>query len=135
MLSQDPGTYSWSGARTVVAGLAAARLAAGSYLSRGNVALEYVLLQFDPGDPARAATADLLADLARRCGSGRAGRLGGVQGLVATQKSIFGSGSSARGVLVAEGDDLLWLMIDGAAWSAESERRVVQQAVKRLRTG
>ncbi|MGO4597890.1 hypothetical protein [Terrabacter sp. 2RAF25] len=136
VFAQDREIYSWTGARTVVSGLAAARLAAGSDLSKGNVALEYVLLRFDPGDPARGATGALLADLVRRCGGGRPGTLGAVKGIVATQKSIFGAGDDrGRGVLVSGADDLLWLMVDGAAWSTDSERRALGLAAQRLRAG
>jgi hypothetical protein len=136
VLSQDRETYAWSGARKVVAGIAAARLAAGTDLGEGNVALEYVLLRFDPGDPARATTGRLLADLVRRCGHARPGSLGGVKGLVATQPSFFGSGNpAARGVLVSEGDDLLWVLLDGGPWSSQSERRAVGLASERLRAG
>lgn len=128
-------TYAWSGARRVLTGLAAGRLAAGSDPSRGSVVLEYVALRFDHGDPARASTHELLADLVRRCGGGRPGALGGVRGLVGTQVSIFGAGTTARGVLVGQGDDLLWLLVDGDAWSPDSERRAVPLALGRLHSG
>lgn len=136
VFAQEREIYSWTGARSVVSGIAAARLATESDLSKGNVALEYVLLRFDPGDPARGATGELLADLVRRCGGGRPGTLGGVRGLVATQMSIFGSGNDkGRGVLVSGGADVLWLMVDGAAWSTDSERRALGLAAQRLRVG
>ncbi|NUR80559.1 MAG: hypothetical protein HOQ21_08960 [Dermatophilaceae bacterium] len=136
VLSDDRENYAWTGARTVVAGIAAARLAAGSDPSKGNVALEYVLLRFDRNDPARARTSALLTGLVRRCGGGRPGTLGGVKGLVASQQSFFGSGNpDGRGVLVSDGDDLVWLMIDGGAWVSESERRAVGLAARRLRAG
>ena len=135
-LSQDHEAYAWSGARTVVAGIAAAHLTAGPDRSGGNVAIEYVVLRFDAGDPARSTTGALLAELVRRCGHARPGHLGGVAGLVATQPSFLGPGSpAARGVLVGTGDDLLWLLLDGGAWSSDSERHAVGIAVTRLRTG
>ncbi|MFM6847699.1 MAG: hypothetical protein ACKOVB_01160 [Terrabacter sp.] len=135
-LSQDRETYAWSGARTVVAGIAAARLVAGSDLSKGGVALEYVLLRFDPGDPARSTTGGLLGDLVRRCGHARPGSVGGVNGLVATQPSFLGPGNpAARGVLVSAGDDLIWLLLDGGAWSPDSERHAVGLAAQRLHAG
>lgn len=134
--SQDRAAYAWSGARSVVAGIAAARLAAGPGVSEGDVALEYVLLRFDRGDPARATTSSLLSEIVRRCGHARPGNLGGATGLVATQESFFGAGHpAARGVLVSEGDDLLWLLLDGGAWSSASEAHAVGLAVRRLRAG
>ena len=135
VFSQNREIYAWTGARRVVAGIAAARLAVGSDPGRGSVVLEYVLLRFDRGDPARTATGEILADLVQRCGRGRAGSLGGVAGLVGEQTSIFGAGTRARGVLVSEGDDLLWLLVDGGAWSADSERRAVGLAARQLRAG
>ena len=126
-------TYSWTGARRVVAGIVAARLAAGSDPSKGALAVEYVALRFDAGDPARATTGAMLTALVRRCGNGRPGTLGGLNGLVGTQHGFFGAAEPGRGVLVSEGDDLLWLSVDGDAWSRDTERRALGVVADRAR--
>jgi hypothetical protein len=133
VLPAEREIYSWTGARRVLAGIVAARVAAGPDPSKGAVAVEYVELRFDAGDPARAATGAMLADLVRRCGNGRAGTLGGLTGLVATQRGFFGAAQPGRGILVSAGDDLVWLSVDGGPWSRDSERRALGVVAERVR--
>ncbi|CAN7323392.1 hypothetical protein LJR027_001642 [Terrabacter sp. LjRoot27] len=123
----------WTGADRVLSGLAGARVAAASDPGKGSLQVGYVRLRFRAGDPRLGETRAQLEDAMRRCGSGRPGSLGGVTGFVATQESLVGA-DPVRTLLVAESDRLVWVALDGGAWSAASTERAVRLTLARLRT-
>lgn len=121
----------WTGADRVVSGLAGARVAAASDPGQGSLVVDYVQLRFRRGDPRLAGTRTHLEDAMRRCGGGRPGALGGVRGFVATQDSLTGA-DSVRTVLVSDADHLVWLALDGGAWSSTSTERAVRRTLEQL---
>jgi len=123
----------WTGADRVLSGFAGARVAASSDAGKGSLSVSYVSLRFRQGDSRLAVTRAHLEDAMHRCGSGRSGTLGGVTGFVASQESLVGA-DPVRTLLVTEPDRLVWVALDGGAWSATSTERAVRVTLERLRT-
>ncbi|WP_256792368.1 hypothetical protein [Terrabacter sp. Ter38] len=123
----------WTGAERVLSGFAGARVAASSDAGTGSLSVGYVSLRFREDDSRLAVTRAHVEDAMRRCGGGRPGTLGGVSGFVASQESLVGA-DPVRTLLVAGPDRLVWVALDGGAWSATSTERAVHLTLQRLRT-
>ena len=75
-----------------------------------------------------------LRSAAATCAGARPGRLGGAGGLVGSVSSPNSPSGRARSLFVVSGDLAIWLVLDGGAWSPESDRQAVAATVTALRS-
>ncbi|MEO6998472.1 MAG: hypothetical protein ABI112_10345 [Terracoccus sp.] len=104
---------------------------AGATSSQRIVAYRSMLRE--PGRAGEAALAWLRSAVAT-CAGGRPGRLGGTSGLVGSVSSPDSPSGRARALFVVSGDLSVWLVLDGGAWSPQSDREAVGAAVSHLRS-
>lgn len=107
-----------------------AEVAAPSGAVPSQAAVLYTVLRYDRRGAELQTARRRLEQAVTRCDGGRSGHLG-VDGLVGERESVMAVRSFQNGffVFTATGDELVWLVIDGAGWSAASREQAARTAL------
>ena len=97
--------------------------------SPGTKVVTYRLLDVAPADPGKLGT--YLDGAFRTCARARDSTVAGVDALVGTVRSEYGSGA-AQVVLLTRGSHVLWAQLDGSGWVAGERERALKVIVARL---
>lgn len=124
------------GAQRLTTGEAHAEVAAPSGAIPSQAALLYTVLHFASSGgsassvPAYEAARKQLSSAVKTCSGGRSGHLG-VDGLVGQRESVMAvrAFQDAHFVFASTGTDLVWLVVDGAGWTAATREQAARTAV------
>lgn len=121
------------GAQRLTTGEAHAEVAAPSGAIPSQAAILYTVLHFAASGPSATSVKTVQARLGaavKTCAGGRPGHLG-ADGLVGQRESVMAvrAFQDAHFVFARAGNDLVWLVVDGADWTAATRETAARRAI------